>query len=177
MKDTDHDDEMVQHLLDFKALADQVVSSCFLCDKTDVVRSTSDAANSKPKPSTSQLPAKQPDQDFIYALTDSFAMAFKARRSRPAEMIAKYIDKTMRKGQGKASDAEFQDILDKALALYRFTDDKDVFRTFYHRSLAKRLLLEKSASDDFERAILKKLKERTFLKCFDIRMTLIMNRI
>lgn len=162
VKDSDHDEDMVQRLLDFKALADQAVSSCFLCEKNVVVKSTSDNIDSK-LTSQSQISAKQPDQDFVYAVIDSFAMGFKARRSKPAEMIAKYIDKAMRKGQGKASDAEFQDILDKALALYRFTDDKDVFRTFYHRSLAKRLLLERSASDDFERAILKKMKER---KCF-----------
>ena len=74
-------------------------------------------------------------------------------------MIAKYVDKAMRKGQGNATDAEFQGLLDRVLQLYRFTEDKDVFRTFYHRSLAKRLLLEKSASDDFEKGMLKKLKE------------------
>jgi cullin-4 len=72
----------------------------------------------------------------------------------------------MRKGQKDASDADFEALLDSALALYRFTNDKDVFRTFYHRALAKRLLLERSASDDFEKAMLKKLKERTFI--FDI---------
>ena len=162
VKDSDHDDDMVKRLLDFKALANEVISTCFLCEKTVIAKSTSDV-NSKLKPSTSQIPVKQPDQDFVYAMTDSFAMGFKARRSKPAEMIAKHLDKAMRKGQGKSSDAEFQDVLDKALALYRFTDDKDVFRTFYHRSLAKRLLLERSASDDFEKSILKKLKER---KCF-----------
>ena len=39
------------------------------------------------------------------------------------------------------------------------TLDKDVFRTFYHRALAKRLLLQRSASDDFEKAVLKKLEK------------------
>ena len=122
-----------------------------------------------PVSSTSELPAKLPDQDFIYALTDAFAIGFKARRNKPAEMIAKYLDKAMRKGQGSTSDAEFQALLDSALALYRFTDDKDVFRTFYHRALAKRLLLDKTASDDFEVAMLKKLKHGSlvrFLRCF-----------
>jgi cullin-4 len=105
----------------------------------------------------------QPDQQFLYTLTDAFSTGFKSRRSKPAEMIAKYLDKAMRKGQGKATDAEFQGLLDRVLQLYRFTDDKDVFRTFYHRSLAKRLLLEKSASDDFEKGMLKKLKESTWV--------------
>ena len=37
-----------------------------------------------------------------------------------------------------------------------------MFRTFYHPMLAKRLLLEKTASDDFEKGMLKKLKESEF---------------
>ena len=136
---------MVQRLLDFKELADDAVSAAFLTDRTTVNTTNSTqtpgAIPAAPVASASTLPPKQPDQQFLYALTDSFTTGFKARRSKPAEMIAKYLDKAMRKGQGKASDAEFQALLDRVLALYRFTDDKDVFRTFYHRSLAKRLLL------------------------------------
>lgn len=145
---------MVQRLLGFKELADETVSKSFLAEVVPTAPPTN-----TPEASTSKLADKQPDQKFIYATTDAFATGFKARRSKPAEMIAKYVDKAMRKGQGKSTDAEFQTLLDKVLALYRFTDDKDVFRTFYHRSLARRLLLEKSASDDFEKAVLKKLKE------------------
>ncbi|KAF9555850.1 Cullin-4B [Agrocybe pediades] len=163
VKDVDRDDEMVQRLLDFKKLADDAIFTSFLADVVEVHTTSSADHPTSPPPapvaSASQLPPKQPDQQFLYALTDAFTMGFKARRSKPAEMIAKYLDKAMRKGQGKASDAEFQEFLDRALSLYRFTDDKDVFRTFYHRSLAKRLLLAKSASDDFEKAMLKKLKE------------------
>ncbi|PPQ84539.1 hypothetical protein CVT25_007609 [Psilocybe cyanescens] len=159
VKDVDRDDDMVQRLLDFKELADQAVAHAFLAEKVEVASTNSSDVPPTPIASVSELPSKQPDQQFLYALTDAFTTGFKTRRSKPAEMIAKYVDKAMRKGQGKASDAEFQDLLDKVLALYRYTDDKDVFRTFYHRSLAKRLLLEKSASDDFEKGMLKKLKE------------------
>jgi hypothetical protein len=98
-------------------------------------------------------------KDFQYALHDAFSDGFKKRRNKPAEMIARHIDKLMCKGQGSASDELFNEQLDAALALYRFTADKDVFRAFYHRALAKRLLLGRSASDDAEKAMLKKLKE------------------
>ena len=164
VKDSERDDEMVQRLLDFKELADTTASSSFLSEKIEVTSTTSTQFTlPESAASTSQLPSMQPDQQFLYTLTDAFSTGFKSRRSKPAEMIAKYLDKAMRKGQGKATDAEFQGLLDRVLQLYRFTDDKDVFRTFYHRSLAKRLLLEKSASDDFEKGMLKKLKERTWL--------------
>lgn len=144
------DDEMVQRLLDFKALADKAISQAFL--DAEQTESPTDATSSTP-------PARRPNQEFTYALSDAFTQGFKARRNKPAEMIAKFLDKTMRKGQGATSDTAFESLLDAVLSLYRFTEDKDVFRTFYHRALAKRLLLEKSASDDFEAAMLKKLKE------------------
>lgn len=137
VKDASKDDEMVNRLLEFKSFADTTLKEAFV------------------DPST-----KQNNQDFAYGLIDAFTKGFKARRNKPAEQIAKHVDRLMRHGQRGVSDAAFEALLDAALALYRFTDDKDVFRTFYHRALAKRLLLERSASDDFEKAMLKKLKEK-----------------
>jgi cullin 4 len=159
--DTAKDEDMVQRLLDFKALADTTTSSSFLDEKININRANGSS-------STSSRIIKIPNSDFVYALSDAFTMGFKARRSTPAEMIAKYLDKAMRRGQGGTSDERFEAYLDSVLALYRFTDDKDVFRSFYHRSLAKRLLLQKSASDDFEASMLKKLKERKSFGVLDI---------
>lgn len=168
VKDQALDDNMVQRLLDFKADATKTISSSFL---VDTVQTTSLLS------STSALPPQHPDQDFTYALGDAFTAGFKARRNKPAEMIAKYLDKAMRRGQGTSSDKAFEELLDSVLGLYRFTDDKDVFRTFHHRQLAKRLLLGKSASDDFEAAMLKKLKERKPLMTFQCVLRLMLNRI
>ncbi|KAG8835787.1 hypothetical protein FRC17_001181 [Serendipita sp. 399] len=44
--------------------------------------------------------------------------------------------------------------------------DKDAFRTFYNRALAKRLLLGRSASDDFEKRVLQELS-----KSYDVAFT------
>ena len=128
---------MVERLLAFKSIASLALSFTF---------------------SSSSL-----TKDFQYALQDAFTSGFKNRHNKPAEMIAHHIDKLMRKGQGSASDESFNEQLDADLALYRFTADKDVFRAFYHRALAKRLLLGRSASDDAEKAMLKKLKEGAYL--------------
>ncbi|KIM50910.1 hypothetical protein SCLCIDRAFT_12255 [Scleroderma citrinum Foug A] len=137
IKDAEHDDTMIERLLEFKAFSDRALQTAFIDPKT-----------------------QEPNRTFSYALTDAFAFGFKARRNKPAELIAKHLDRLMRRGQRDMSDGDFDALLDSVLALYRYTDDKDVFRTFYHRALARRLLLERSASDDFERAMLKKLKEQ-----------------
>lgn len=65
----------------------------------------------------------------------------------------------MRKGQGKGTEAEFNALLDEIIALIGFTRDKDVFKAFYSTQLAKRLLLNKSASDDMERNMIVKLQQ------------------
>lgn len=151
------DEEMVSRLLVLKADCDKVVTKAFV-DLTATVRPTP----SRPSTSTTvDMPAyeKVPNREFAYAVRDAFTEGFKARRTKPAEMIAKHIDKEMRRGQKSAKDQDFLGGLETVLELYRFTDDKDVFRTFYHRALAKRLLLEKSASDDHEKRVLTKLKE------------------
>jgi cullin-4 len=65
----------------------------------------------------------------------------------------------MRKGQGKGTEAEFDALLEEIIALIGFTRDKDVFKAFYSTQLAKRLLLNKSASDDMERNMIVKLQQ------------------
>ncbi|KAJ7081972.1 Cullin family-domain-containing protein [Mycena crocata] len=155
VKDPAADDTMVERLLEVHAIADSAIKECFLEESVHVT----DESTEQTSGSTSSLPPKRPKQEFLYALSDAFTIGFRARRNKPAEMIARHLDKLMRKGQGAMSDAKFDALLDLALGLYRFTDDKDVFRGFYLRALAKRLLLEKSASHDFEAAVLKKLKD------------------
>ncbi|KAJ7225886.1 Cullin-4B [Mycena pura] len=157
VQDQAADDTMVQRLLDCHALARSTIDACFLREPVYVPETQSQASSKAG--STSMVPAKLPKQEFVYALSDAFAMGFKVRRNKPAEMIARHLDKLMRKGQGAMSDVAFNALLERALRLYRFTEDKDVFRKFYLRALSKRLLLEKSASHDFEAAVLKKLKE------------------
>ncbi|KAL0564671.1 hypothetical protein V5O48_017372 [Marasmius crinis-equi] len=145
----DTEASMVEDLLNTKALAETAINTAFL------VEATPEAI----VPSTSTPPPKKPDEIFVHALNDAFSTGFKARRKKPAEALAKHLDKVLRKGQGDQTDAQYKTILDSVLSLYRYSDDKDVFRTFYHRQLAKRLLVGKSASDAFEKSMLKTLRD------------------
>lgn len=156
--DTAQDDSMVDRLLSLKRFIDQLISVAFTKDTVAVFYEGNQSnINENNTSATRRRPAS--NREFEYAAIDAFSSGFKSRKNKPAEMIAKHLDRAMRKGQRGKKDEDFQAELDAVLGLYRFTDDKDVFRTFYHRALAKRLLLAKSASDDFEKAMLKKLKE------------------
>lgn len=79
--------------------------------------------------------------------------------AKVAELCAKYLDAKLRQGNKAMTDEELQHCLDEALALFRWTHAKDMFEEFYKRYFAKRLLLNKSASSDFEQMMLLRLKD------------------
>lgn len=56
------------------------------------------------------------------------------------------------------TEQEIETVLDKTMVLFRYLLEKDVFERYYKTHLAKRLLLNKSVSDDFEKNMISKLK-------------------
>lgn len=149
----DQDTEMVSHLLEFKSSLDKIWVG----------------------------PFKKSD-DLAYSLRESFSTFINARNlkmqyannSKPAEMIAKYVDLLLRSGvkaltgnttgveaentNAGDEDAELAIQLENVLDLFRFIHGKDVFEAFYKKDLARRLLMGRSASADAERSMLTKLK-------------------
>lgn len=59
---------------------------------------------------------------------------------------------------GQLTEQEVESILDKAMVLFRFMQEKDVFERYYKQHLGRRLLSNKSVSDDSEKNMISKLK-------------------
>lgn len=93
------------------------------------------------------------------AVRTGFKTGMGSRQNAPAEWIAKHLDAAMRKGQGSGTEEQFNHHLDEIVTLVGFTKDKDVFKAFYSSQLAKRLLLNKSASNDQEKIMVAKLQK------------------
>lgn len=124
------DKTMVQELLDFKDRMDVVVSECF-----------------------------QANEKFHNSLKEAFENFINIRPNKPAELIAKFVDSKLKSGNKKTTEEELEKLLDKIMVLFRFIHGKDVFEAFYKKDLAKRLLVDKSASIDAEKSMLCKLKQ------------------
>ena len=117
------------------------------------------------------------------------SMTWGTDNPKPGEMIAKYADMIL-KGGAKAiptslssahsprrvrkeeedliefsedEDIEITKQLDQVLDLFRFVHGKAVFEAFYKRDLARRLLLQRSASADAEKSMLTRLKSGGFI--------------
>ena len=75
-----------------------------------------------------------------------------------AEFMSSFCDRVLRSGGEKLSEAEVEDCLEKVVQLFSYLTDKDLFAEFYRTQLAKRLLNQRSASDDAEKIMIAKLK-------------------
>ena len=77
---------------------------------------------------------------------------------RTPEYLSLFIDDKLKKGVKGLSEQEIDHVLDKSMVLFRYLQEKDVFERYYKQHLAKRLLLNKSLSDDSEKNMITKLK-------------------
>lgn len=91
------------------------------------------------------------------ALTQSFTESINMF-SRSSEYISLFIDENMKKGLKDKTEAEVDQVLDKAIVLLRYISDKDMFERYYKKHLCKRLLMGKSLSVENEREMIRKMK-------------------
>lgn len=63
-------------------------------------------------------------------------------------------------GGEKLTDEAIEDTLEKVVKLLAYISDKDLFAEFYRKKLARRLLQDRSSSDEHERSILSRLKQQ-----------------
>ncbi|CAJ0583287.1 unnamed protein product, partial [Mesorhabditis spiculigera] len=97
------------------------------------------------------------DIHFKRMVCNEFA-AFINKNPRSPEFLAAYLDEKLKKGNRVLKDKEIDEALDSCMVLFRYLADKDIFEHYYKRFLAKRLLNERSSSDDSEKAMVGRLK-------------------
>ena len=78
--------------------------------------------------------------------------------ARAASCLAVYVDELLRTGLKGATEAQVTAELHKVILVFRYLSDKDVFESYYKQHLAKRLLNNKSVSDEAERAMVSQMK-------------------
>ncbi|KAI4258555.1 MAG: hypothetical protein LQ352_001190 [Teloschistes flavicans] len=158
--DEAREQEMVVRLLDFKKKLESIWENCFGRHEGlgHTLRESFEAFINKSQRSNMNWGTDNP---------------------KPGEMIAKHVDMILKGGwraaasntapakgashedvdmSGEDEDAQIKEQLDQVLELFRFVHGKAVFEAFYKRDLARRLLLNRSASADAEKSMLTRLK-------------------
>ncbi|KAF6774413.1 hypothetical protein AHF37_06710 [Paragonimus kellicotti] len=136
-QDPEKDRTMIQSLLNFRDYLSELIVTCL--------------AN---------------DASFTRVLQEAYEEFINQRPNKPAEFLAKYLDSHLRSGNKAQTEEELDKLMDKTMMLFRYIDGKDIFEAFYTKELAKRLLLNKSASVDAEKAMLSKLKQGKYMSIF-----------
>jgi len=75
-----------------------------------------------------------------------------------AELMSTFCDRVLKSGGEKLSESEVEQNLDRIVQLFSYLTEKDMFAEIYRNQLAKRLLNQRSASDDAEKVMIAKLK-------------------
>ncbi|KAG8775245.1 Cullin-3 [Serendipita sp. 405] len=101
--------------------------------------------------------AFQGDRTCELAISEALG-SFINQNPRAPEFVSLFIDENLKKGLKGKTDDEIEQVLDKTITLFRFLTDKDTFERYYKTHLARRLLFNRSVSDDAERGMLAKLK-------------------
>lgn len=149
--DPANDARMVGDLLTFKRFCEHSIDLLYAHQEDVSTDRTADGVRLSPVEQRRRLALEAEMRDGIRAGVET-------RQAVPAEMIAKHLDAVLRRGQGATSAADFDTQLDEIVALVKFTKDKDVFKQFYVAQLAKRLLLGRSASNEEEMSMVRKLQ-------------------
>lgn len=96
------------------------------------------------------------DKEFSKMISKDFEYFLNLNQRSP-EYLSLFIDDKL-KGSKGMTEVEIEQVLEKTMVLFRFLQDKDIFERYYKQHLAKRLLLNKSVSDDSEKNMITKLK-------------------
>ncbi|KAM0754709.1 Cullin-domain-containing protein [Meredithblackwellia eburnea MCA 4105] len=111
----------------------------------------------KDKFDTLLIEAFASDKSIEKSINDAFN-TFVNQNHKSPEYISLFIDENLKKGLKGKSEAEVDEVLNKTIALFRFLTEKDAFERYYNSHLAKRLISQRSVSDDAERNMLAKFR-------------------
>ena len=75
-----------------------------------------------------------------------------------AELMSTFCDRVLKNGGEKLTESAAEESLDHIVQLFTYLSDKDMFAEIYRNQLAKRLLTQRSTSDDAEKKMISKLK-------------------
>jgi cullin 1 len=75
-----------------------------------------------------------------------------------SELLSSFCDQILKSGGEKLSQGQIEETMDKVIQLFVYLTDKDIFADIYRHHMAKRLLSQRSASNDTEMLMIAKLK-------------------
>uniref|UniRef100_A0A914Q2K8 Cullin family profile domain-containing protein n=1 Tax=Panagrolaimus davidi TaxID=227884 RepID=A0A914Q2K8_9BILA len=74
------------------------------------------------------------------------------------KLLSLYIDHYLKKGLKNDNENDRFDILERAVNVFKYITDKDIFEKYYKQHLTKRLIFDKSSSNEAEKFVISRMK-------------------
>lgn len=98
------------------------------------------------------------DSNVDLTIKNAFEL-FVNQSDKTAMSLVYYLDDQFKKDFKGLNESEINERLDKIIQIFRYLQDKDIFEGFYKNSLSKRLLDQRTTSEEAEKQLILKLKE------------------
>lgn len=119
---------------------DRIVEEAFKHTSNHVVNSNAQLNNSHSSSNSASNGSGSSSDVLRSALRVGFEFIVNMQPRYVAEQLARYVDRKLRGEQG-VSETEAEVCLSRAMLVFKFLAEKDIFEAFYKKLLAKRLLL------------------------------------
>ena len=83
----------------------------------------------------------------------------KSGSTRSPELLSKHADTLLKRSTKSTEEDDMEKQLNNVMTVFKYIEDKDVFNKFFSKTLAKRLVMGTSASNDAETQMISKLKD------------------
>lgn len=133
----------IDDVLDFQEKMERVVEEAFKGARSGTVASDAPVAASNCVAARVAGAAAASTDVFRATLKNGFEHFLNQQPRQVAEQLARYVDRKLRGEQG-VSETDAEAALSRAMLVFKFLAEKDVFEAFYKKFLAKRLLLGES---------------------------------
>jgi len=100
------------------------------------------------------------DETFNRPLTNAWEKVMNTVKDKPAAIICEHLDRMLREGASGSGEDEFRKEIDSVMTLFHYVNGQDIFKAFYAKYLAKRLLLKKSASIALEKEMVGRINRQ-----------------
>lgn len=97
------------------------------------------------------------NKGFEMTIDNAFSQ-FINENKKVSEFLSLYIDDHLKKSFKGKNDEEVEEVLEQTIMVFRFIGDKDLFEMYYKAHLAKRLLSNRSVSEEIEKTFISKIQ-------------------
>ncbi|VDL61481.1 unnamed protein product [Hymenolepis diminuta] len=152
----DHFTQFIDQVFDGTSIYRNEMDKAF----EQAINSSSVCVKSDPKPIVGSLSYRSSHSSITSSSAKSCSANQSSNSARVAQYVNRYMDELLRRPeQQQLTDEELEEKISASIVLFKYVEEKDLFRQFYQKSLSYRLLFNPTTTLELEESTITKLRE------------------